>query len=132
MYAKKKVYEAKFNYKSSGFSVEFDLDGDIANVEILLNQKDLNSSDVELMNKTLSENFSDFKLLKIQREYIGDDDLFSIIKGESAEDVEVKYELEINIRKNKRRKLYEVILDEDFELIRKRRIKLQSTDILDY
>lgn len=130
---KKKVYEAKFDYKGIVYSVEFELDGEIENVEVLLNEKDMESSVLESIKRSVSKAYSDFKILKIQREYVGDDDdLFAVIKGEFPEDVEINYEVEVNVKQNKRRKLYEVILAEDYEILSRRRIKLQSTDVLDY
>ena len=130
---KKKVYEAKFDYKGSYYSVEFDLDGEIENVEVLLDLNDMETSVYDKITASLNEAFSDFKILKIQKEYIGDEEeLFAIIQGKPIDDIDINYEVEINAKHNKRRKLYEVILDEDYDIISKRKIKLQSTDVLDY
>jgi len=130
---KKKVYEAKFNYKNSSYSVEFDLDGDIENVEVLLTENDMDPNILKNITTSIEKEFTDFKILKIQEEFIGDEEeLFAIIRGELVDDIDINYEIEVNAKQKKRRNLYEVILDRDFKVLSKRKVKLQSTDILDY
>jgi hypothetical protein len=131
---KKEVFEAKFSLNGKYHSVEFDLDGEIENVEILLTDKEIDDKILEMISKELSKKYSDYTILKIQKAYYGDDDeLFDVIGEELIDDdIEVEFEIEVNIKQNKQRQLFEITMDDDFEIIRKRKIKLQSTDILDY
>ena len=130
---KKEVYEAKFDNLDKFFSVEFDVEGDIENVEILVDKKDLDKLTKERLENTLSAEFKDFEIVKIQKEYLGDEDeLIKTIEGQIVEDIITNFEIEVNAKIDKRRQLYELMINENFEIKRKRKIKLQSTDILDY
>jgi len=130
----KKVYEAKFKFNSNNYSVEFDTKGDIYNVEIKVDYDELNSKFITKLEKKLSQLFDDFKIRKIQIEYLGDEeDLFELIATQEVDDdLTIQYEIEINAKSEKNRTLYELIYDSKVKLLSKRKIKLRSTDILDY
>lgn len=130
----KKVYEAKFNFNSKDFSVEFDTSGLIYNVEIEIELESLSPIFRLKLDKRLNRLFDDYNIRKIQIEYLGEeDDLFEIIsEDEIDDDLNVYYEIEVNAKSSKKRALYELIFNDKAKLISKRKIKLKSTDILDY
>lgn len=130
----KKVYEAKFNFNSNDYSVEFDTNALIYNVEIEVDFESLTSKFRLKLEKKLNKLFEDYKIRKIQIEYLGEEeDLFELISEEDLdEDLEIRYEIEVNAKSSKQRALYELIFDDNAKLMSKRKIKLKSTDILDY
>lgn len=130
----KKVYEAKFKYNSKEYSVEFDTTGVIFNVEIKVNYDELSPKFISKLEKKLDQLFDDYKIRKIQIEYLGKkEDLFELLSTQEVdEDLQVQYEIEINAKSEKSRTLYELIYDNKVKLLSKRKIKLRSTDILDY
>lgn len=130
----KKVFEAKFQYNSKDYSVEFETNGEIYNVEVGIEIENLRPKLKTKLEQKLNELFDDYKIRKIQVEYLGEaEDLFEVISEQEIDgDLIIRYEIEVNGRKLKKRGLHELIFDSDIELISQRKIKLKSTDILDY
>ncbi len=130
----KKVYEAKFKYNANVYSVEFDLNGKISNVEILTSKNNIPSDVFNVIDNEIHKEFSEYRILKIQKEFIGaSEDLFDVIHSSTfSSNLAIDYEIEVNVKQNKRRHLYELIFDEKGNLTSKRKINLKSTDILDY
>lgn len=130
----KKVYEAKFKQSSKKYSVEFDTTGKIHNIEVIISLKIINSDVLKQIKSELKSSFNGFKIRKIQREYLGEaDDLYEIIsENEVDDDLKIRYEMEVNAKVDNKRQLYEVLFNESGELISRRKLKLKSTDILDY
>ncbi len=130
----KQVYEAKFKQNSNKYSVEFSKQGKILNVEVIIKAKQIDTDIYNQIKSELKAAFSDFKIRKIQREYLGDkDDLHEIIsENEIDDDLKIRYEIEVNAKIDKKRQLYEMLFNKKGELINQRLVKLKSTDILDY
>ena len=130
----KRVFEAKFKQFSQKYSVEFDTLGKIYNVEIVINKKQIPKKAYEQMVSYLEAEFDDYKFRKIQREHLGEaDDLFDLIEdNERDDDLTIKYEVKVNGKIDKRRALYEISFDAKGEVLNRREVVLQSTDILDY
>jgi hypothetical protein len=130
----KKVYEAKFEHFQKQFSVEFNTNAKIYNVEIIVQEDNINKEIYENIETECNSIFEDYTLIKIQTEYLGEpDDLIDIIEDyEIDEDLESRYEIEVNAKIENQRNMYELIFDYKGELISKRKIKTKSTDIFDY
>lgn len=132
--ADKEVYEAKFKQFGKKFSVEFLTSGEIFNVEIIIKKSNFKNQVYKAITSEMDWRFDDFKMIKIQTEYLGDDDdLEDIIEDyEIDDDLEQRFEIEVNAKTDGKRHLYEMIFDDNGKLLSKRKIKLKSTDILDY
>lgn len=130
----KKVYEAKFKQNSKKYSVEFDTEGEIYNIEVTIKPKDIKALVFNQIKSELLELFDDYKIRKIQREFLGEsDDLFEIIsENEFDEDLKIRYEMEVNAKVDSNRQLFEFLFGDDGKLISHRKVKVKSTDILDY
>jgi len=130
----KKVYEAKFKRDDNKYSVEFNTQGEIYNIEVIIKIKDIDNKVLTKIKSELKQSFEDYKIRKIQREYLGDDDdLFEIIsEQEIDDDLAIRYEIEVNAKIDNKRQLYEMLHDTKGKLISQRKVKLKSTDILDY
>lgn len=70
----------------------------------------------------------------MQREYRGNpEDLYNVIGLKRySKKLDIFYDIELNVKQNRRRQKYEMILDENFNINLIRKVKLKSTDILDY
>ena len=130
----KRVFEAKFKQFSQQYSVEFDTLGNIANVEIIIKKRQVPKKTLKKMMSYLEEEFEDYKIRKIQREHLGeDDDLMDLIEeNELDDDLTIKYEVGVNAKIDNQRKLYEISFDHDGKVLTLREVIIQSTDILDY
>ncbi|NBC57967.1 MAG: hypothetical protein GVY05_06765 [Bacteroidetes bacterium] len=130
----KKVFEAKFEQNSNQYSVEFSRQGEVLNVEVITKSNQIETDTFKQIKSELKSTFSDFKIRKIQREYLGEgEDLFEIIsENEIDDDLNLRYEIEVNAKKDKKRHLYELLFNNTGNLISQRQVKLKSTDILDY
>lgn len=132
--AEKKVYEAKFKQFSQNFSVEFDTSGKIINVELIVKKRHISSEILNNILQNLNQEFDEFKIQKIQREYLGQaKDLLNLIsENDIAPNLKIRYEILINAKEEKTRRLYEFLYDSNGKALLKREVILQSTDILDY
>lgn len=130
----KEVYEAKFKQFGKQFSVEFLPSGRIYNVEIVINKRNIKKPIYQSIVSEIDRLFEDFSIVKIQKEYLGDaDDLDDIIEdNEVDDDLDQRFEIEVNGKIDNNRHLYELIFDGSGKLLKQRKIKLKSTDILDY
>ncbi len=65
----KKSYEIKFKKVKLHYSVEFDLNGQLEDVEFIITPNDIPEDSWEKINGYLKENFEKFKVKKIQQQY---------------------------------------------------------------
>lgn len=130
---KKKVYEGKFKQHSQRYSVEFDTLGKIANVEVIIKKREIPNYIFENISNKLRDTFKDYKIKKIQREYLGNEELLEVISNKKSNtDLKIRYEILVNAKIENYRKLFEILFDCKGHIISKRKVILQSTDILDY
>ena len=130
---KKNVYEGKFKQHSQKYSVEFDTLGKIANVEVNIKKREIPNDIFENISNQLRDAFKDYKIEKIQREYLGNEELFKVISNKNPNNnLKIRYEILVNAKIENYRKLFEILFDSKGYIINKREITPQSTDILDY
>lgn len=130
----KEVYEAKLRKKQKWHSMEFLPDGEISNIEILIEFKDLEKEIQENLTRYLTENYQRFKIDRIQIQYTGNsDDLEDLIdENKVGESLIKKYEIEYFGRENGLNKMWEGHFDSLGNFLEKRAIELSSTDVLDF
>jgi hypothetical protein len=129
----KEVFEAKLKHNKQLHSIEFSLDGQVQNIEILIGEDELDTKVLESILKFLDTNYTKSSVSKLQIQYTGDeDDLEDVIDEQEFEDVIVKYEMEFYGKNDKDDELWEALFDEHGKLIQKRIINLKATDNLDY
>ena len=130
---KKNVYEGKFKQHSQKYSVEFDTLGKIANVEVIIKKREIPNDIFENISNKLKDTFKGYKIEKIQREYLGNEELLEVISHKKSNtDLKIRYEILVNAKIENYRKLFEILFDSKGHIISKREVILQSTDILDY
>ncbi len=62
-------YEAKFKKDRLNYSIEFDKEGELEDVEILVKEIDLPNETMKEIRKYLNQNFQKYRIRKIQQQY---------------------------------------------------------------
>jgi hypothetical protein len=90
-------FEAKFQYDDHFHSVEFDSLGNILDVEIEMDWSELEEEVKSSIENYFGENFKDYKLIKIQIQYSGEEsDLEDFFDQGENESILVLYEIEFS------------------------------------
>jgi len=69
-----KSYEAKFKKNRLWYSIEFDQDGKLEDIEITIKATDIPNESYDAVQLYLSDNFKSYKIKKIQQQYVADGD----------------------------------------------------------
>lgn len=130
-------YEVKFKYDGHFYSLEFNNDGKILDVEKLVKWDELQEKQQEKIEQSLSKQYDYHKIIKIQIQYTGDaDDLEDLFDGdpedEDLDKLTEKLEIELEAKKEGSWKLFEVLLLGDGSIDRERVIIGRSTENLNY
>lgn len=126
-------YEAKFRYKGSKFSVNFDTSGKVADVEFIIETNDIPEETRNTISAYLVSNFKKHRILKIQEQLLGlPDDLEDYFDEDEREGITRNYEIEFHGVTETQNELWEGLFDEDGNLILLRQIEQEPTFNLDY
>lgn len=128
--------EAKTKHKSKKYSVEFDSSGVIEDIEIEIGWKEISIKTRNNITQYLNDHFEKHKIHKLQIQYTGSQDslLKAVLNKDSRQDhdVAIHYEIVLRIKKGKKHQKLEILFDEGGKMIRKSKILLLNTDILEY
>jgi hypothetical protein len=119
-----KSIEGKIRKDKTYYSVEFDTLGNIQDIEVLVKFSDIPETLRNIIDRSLKEEFSKFKIRKTQKQWIGDaTDLQLLMKGAKPDAKHIlNYEIVLMGRKDKHRDEYELLFNEDGMLIRQQKI----------
>ncbi|WP_286939927.1 MULTISPECIES: hypothetical protein [unclassified Algoriphagus] len=125
-------FEAKFFKDGRYFSVEFDSLGIIQDVEIEMPLDEILPEVQKNLTAYWEETYSDFKLIKIQRQYSGDpDDLEDFFDENEVENILERYEIEyIGKEKDGVEQIWEATFDAQGKFISKRVVVVRIMDNL--
>ncbi len=117
-------YEAKFKKNRLKYSVEFNEDGTLEDIEILIKPIDIPNDAYKAANKYLQNEFIKYRIQKIHQQYpIGDNSVETTVKNAFQNLIlpSLKYKLIVSGKKNKGYEQFEVLFDAEgnFEKIRK-------------
>ena len=118
-------YEAKFKVDRLHYSVEFDQEGNLEDVEILIKEVDIPNESFTNMTAFLEENFNKYRIRRIQQQY-------PVSAFESVEETiknafqnlllpSIKYELVVAGRKNNGFEDFEILFDADGKFLSMRK-----------
>ena len=130
----KTVYEAKLMYKKQKHSVEILPNGNIVNIEVLIDFDTIEANSKNNIETYLYANYTKFSIKKVQIQYTGsNDDLEDLIdEDELNEAITINYEIEFYGKNEIVDELWEGLFNSDGKLMEHRKIKLKATDNLDY
>lgn len=122
--------EAKLKKKRQWHSIEFDTLGRLQDVEILIKYKDIAEDLREEMEGWMEEEFSSYKIDKVQRQWSGSESAMAqlIKEGKSELDFERRYEIVVKGRKGGKTDFYELLFDDDGELLEMAKIIERSVN----
>ncbi|SED95707.1 hypothetical protein SAMN05444353_0104 [Polaribacter dokdonensis DSW-5] len=115
-----KTYEAKTCYLKYLYSLEFSEKGEILDVEKKVKFKELPNDVQNNISDKLSEKFKKFKFKKIQIQYKGTEQyLIDFIKNKSDNnDLKTSYEIIVKAKETDTYKLYEILLNEQGDILK--------------
>ncbi|AMQ57413.1 hypothetical protein [Algoriphagus sanaruensis] len=112
-----KSFEAKFWRQDQFYSVEFDSTGNLIDVEVEIREDEIQTISWEKVQLEFSENFQGHKILKIQKQYIGDmSQLATFFQNREVAEPQIRYEIVFEGKKEFWR-LWEGLFDESGALI---------------
>ncbi len=118
-------YEAKFKKDRLFYSIEFDQNGLLEDVEILITEVDVPNSSFQAMEEYLSANFKKFRIRKIQQQYTLS--AFETVENtlkkafQNLIDPGINYELIVAGKKDQDFRDYEILFDSEGKFIRLRK-----------
>ena len=128
-------YEAKLEWQGKQYSIEFTENGNIIDVEQLLEITEISESAAEAINNYLDQHFNRYRITRLQRQYLADDDdesndidFIDDILEEDEEDYEIRYELEVEGKSGSEIGAFELLFNKDGDMIQQRRIIRRSID----
>jgi len=129
----KKSYEAKFKFSRRKYSVEFDDEGNIEDVEIAFKLKELPPSVGEAMEEAFSK-IEKFKLQKIQEQWSAKDEisLREAIVTQNRSLATIQYEVVFRGVIDGENAIWEGTFSEKGALLKRQKVILRPTDNLDF
>jgi hypothetical protein len=126
--------EAKFRFNQKYYSIEFDTEGNLQDVEITIQINEISDKVKETIFKKLESEFNKYSIQKIQAHYPGKSaEVLSIIKKPlNLNGKTVKYELIVNGKTGNTTKQYEIVFDTNGILTEKKEIIQKNADNLEF
>lgn len=120
----KTSFEAKFKQDRLKYSVEFDEEGTLEDVEIVIKPVDIPDDAFSRMNEYLTDNFVKYRIRKIQQQYpVGDEEVDTTFRNafQNLMLPGIKYEIMVSGKKEKGFHKFEIRFDAEgnFSKIRK-------------
>lgn len=126
-------YESKFKFNNSFYSVEFDTLGNVEDVEVIVKRRNLSQQEQSKLKERILVEFEKFKWIKIQRQYFGNEEQLKNLFLKKDNSIEHNFEVEIEAKTSDGSwKMYELLINTDGEIVKKREIQLRPTENLNY
>lgn len=130
----KKSFEVKLIVTHNFYSIEFDESGKLEDVELTILFKTLDNSSRQNIERHLAS-YDKYKIDKVQRQFSSPSkenlEIINNAVNQGIADV-IKYEIEINVKKNSKWISYEMLFDESGEFISQREILHRTSDFILY
>ncbi|MFP2997131.1 hypothetical protein ABN763_14535 [Spongiivirga sp. MCCC 1A20706] len=125
--------EAKARTNKKYFSIEFDKNGILEDVEITINKAVIVGDANKNINQYLDENFRRYRIRKIQQQFSGNPkDIRDLIKNKTINPVTIKYELIVKGKDSSGVYLYELLFNDKGKLEQRSKIIFRNSDNLEY
>jgi hypothetical protein len=126
-------YEAKLEWNGHQYSIEFDSEGSLINVEQLIDFKDIPVASQNTITEELSKQYTRFRFTRIQRQYSAEeaddrDEILEDVIDEDYEDLIIRFEIVVDAQNKAVMGSFEWLFDEQGNMIQKRRIVRRSLD----
>jgi len=126
--------EAKTKWNGCKYSIEFDTLGQLQDIEVTLNVKDLNLTLRDSISHYFRHSFASYSLCKIQRQYSGNPELIKtqVLNNTSNESTIIRYEIVAKVQTDKVKQLKEFLFDQNGVLLQTKVIPYRNIDNLEY
>lgn len=129
-----KAIEAKGKYEGKLYSIKFDTNGVLQDIEMVINFSTIPENIRLKIERNLESRFSRFRVQKTQKQWLGNEnDLKALAKGENASGAySTNYEITLQGTKDRRTDYYEVLANDKGEIIRESKIVQRNNQHLIY
>lgn len=129
-------YEIKGSVKKRDYSVEYQKDGRLIDIEMLIDFEEIPESTRNSIEKYLGENYDKYVFTRLQQQYFphekeAEEALEDFIE-QDFEDFDIRYELEVDTRSNHQLGSFELLFDQEGKLIQQRKIVRRIDDNIFY
>lgn len=127
--------EAKVKFRNHKYSVEFDSNGNLLDVEKTVSFKKLNQKTSDAISRSLATKFGNYKILKVQIQWTAKDDetLTELIQnGTSTHFYDEKFEIVIETHKDDTYKAFENLIDRKGEIEKSLELDLRSMKNMEF
>lgn len=130
----KKSIEAKFKANGTKYSIEFDLSGNIEDVEQNMKWERLAQLLKEKIHGRFASSCASHKVIKLQVQYLGSPAalLAKINANENFGDLHINYEIVVKCKSNKSISLYEYLFNDLGEFISSYKLIFNNSSHLEY
>ena len=126
--------EAKTKQNKKRYSIEFDTNGNIEDIEIKIKKKAMPSLVQSQITNYLASAHQRFKIRKIQIQYTGDKTALikSIVNDKPESNISIKYEIVVKAKTNGKYQKLEYLFDDKGRMLEQSVIISKNTDNLEY
>lgn len=131
-------YECKFRFEGNFYSIEFNEDGQLEDVEVVVNLRELPENTAESIEEYLKKEYIRYIIRKIQKQFTsgnGESDDATVIKKALENDEEnmtIRYEIEVDAEMGRNLTSQEILFDQEGSFIQERNIIRRQVDNILY
>ncbi|GAA4889254.1 hypothetical protein GCM10023311_11590 [Flaviramulus aquimarinus] len=127
---RKQSFEAKFKFKKLHYSVEFDTQGKLEDIEILIKKKYISKNGPKQIFEYFNSNFKKTRIIKIQKQFINKthktDEEFIKYIVDNPDEKNTHFEIIAEIKTKKKHELREFTFNRNGEFINSRLVTFSS------
>lgn len=128
-----KSVEAKLSYNRTRYSIEFDLQGNILDIEFEIKAEEIPETVHENIERNLKEIFDRYRITRIQEQVLASrTGYYLFLKNTDTDGITINYEITIRGRENRKTRWYEFLFDQKGHIKSKIPIVFRNTDILEF
>ena len=126
--------EAKFKHQKINYSVEFDTTGNIEDIEIEMDWKEIEAHPSDSIKVQLLKDCTKYKIVKVQKQFTGSEKHLSQLLNSNLNppDLTEKYEIVVKCNTRQDVNLFEYLFDESGAFVRKAKIVFKNSSHLEY
>lgn len=128
-----KTFEAKSCKNKYKFSVEFDTDGNVLDVEKTIKWKKIVEEKRSKIAQSLAKRFKKYKVKKVQIQWQTDRDFYiDLIHGKGESEIAEFYEIVVKGKEKSSYHLYEILFDAQGTILKELKFAPQNSDNLEF
>jgi hypothetical protein len=128
-----KSVEAKLSYNRTRYSIKFDLQGNILDVEFEIKAEEIPETVRENIERNLKEIFDRYRITRIQEQVLASrTGSYLLLKNGDTDGITINYEITIRGRENRKTRWYEFLFDQKGHIKSKIPVVFRNTDNLEF